>query len=190
MLELFRDQTDEGFYFTASDHEELITRPKDLYDNATPSGNSVAALALLRLAKLTGRDAYQAGADSALRAGAVVARQAPRAAGQLLAALDMHLGPTPEIVILGELAHEDTAAALANLRHRYLPNKVVALRRPDQQVEDSPMAGLWEGKTLEGPEPGVFICEHFACRAPVYGREAAIAAWDELAAATAVAPVK
>lgn len=185
VLELFRDQNDNGFFFTASDHEELITRPKDLYDNATPSGNSVAALALLRLAKLSGRDTYRAGADSALRAGAVVAQQAPRAAGQFLAALDMHLGPTPEIAILGEPAHEATAAVLANLRHRYLPNKVVALRRPGAVEEPSPLAALWEGKTLEGPGPGVFICEHFACRAPVYGRDAAIAAWDELTASAA-----
>ncbi|HTM52960.1 MAG TPA: thioredoxin domain-containing protein [Pirellulales bacterium] len=190
VLELFRDQEDDGFFFTASDHEELITRPKDLYDNATPSGNSVAALALLRLAKLSGRDAYRAGADSALRGGAVVAQQASRAAGQLLAALDMHLGPTPEIAILGEVAHEDTAAVLANLRHRYLPNKVVALRRRGAVEDPSPLAALWEGKTLEGPEPGVFICEHFVCRAPVYGRDAAIAAWDELTAATAASPRK
>jgi uncharacterized protein YyaL (SSP411 family) len=94
-------------------------------------------------------------------------------------------------VILGEPTHEDTAAALANLRQRYLPNKVVALRRADQSVEDnSPLAALWQGKTLEGREPGVFICQHFACRAPVYGREAAMVAWDELAAASAASPVK
>jgi uncharacterized protein YyaL (SSP411 family) len=114
----------------------------------------------------------------------VIAQQAPRAAGQFLAALDMYLGPTPEIAILGQVAHDDTAAALANLRHRYLPNKVVALRRPGAVEDRSPLAALWEGKTLEGPEPGVFICEHFACRAPFYGRDAAIAAWDELTAAT------
>jgi uncharacterized protein len=179
VLELFRDRERGGFFFTASDHESLITRQKDLYDNAVPSGNSMAALALLRLGKLTGRQDFLDAAEGTLRAGAALVEQAPRAAGQMLLALDMYLGPTPEIVILGDAGQADTAAALQSLRHRYLPNRVIACRAPAAQ-QSGPLDPLFEGKTLDGPQPGVFICQNFACGQPVFGRDAAIAAWDQL----------
>jgi uncharacterized protein len=181
VLTLFQDPAGGGFYFTASDHETLIVRPKDLYDNAVPSGNSMAAMLFTRLGKLTGRDDFLAGADNALGAAAPLARQAPRACGQLLAALDMALGPMPEIVLLGDATCESMAAAVHALHQRYLPNKVVACRATNQASrEASPLAPLFAGKKLEGPEPGVFICERFACRAPVYGTAAAVEAWEGL----------
>jgi uncharacterized protein YyaL (SSP411 family) len=182
VLELFEDRQGGGFYFTATDHETLITRQKDLYDNAVPSGNSMAALGLLRLGKLTGRSDYLAAAERALRASVALMQQSPTATGQMLLALDMVLGPTPEIVVLGDPVHPETAAALAALRHRYVPNRVLACRAPDSLATLSPaLAPLFAGKQLDGPEPGVFICEHFACQAPHYGLPAAIAAWDKLA---------
>jgi hypothetical protein len=182
MLRLFDDPQRGGFFFTASDHETLITRPKDLYDNAVPSGNSMAALALLRLGKLTGRSDFLSAAERTLRAGVPLMQQAPLATGQLLLALDMHLGPSKEIVILGDPRQSDTSAALVGLRHRFVPNKVVACRAPDK-VAAGAMAldPLFEGKRLDGPQPGVFICERFACQEPVFGHKAALAAWDRLA---------
>jgi hypothetical protein len=181
VLRQFEDTRHGGFFFTASDHETLITRQKDLYDNAVPSGNSMAALALLRLGKLTGRGEYLASAERTLRAGAAIMQQAPLATGQLLSALDLHLGPTSEIVILGDPEQADTAAALAALRHRFVPNKVVACRRPGKVAQGSiALAPLFEGKSLDGAQPGIFICEHFACRAGVFGRQAAIEAFNAL----------
>ncbi len=182
ILKHFADRDGGGFFFTASDHEALIARQKDLYDNAVPSGNSMAALALIRLAKLTGRVDLAAAAEATLVAATGVMRQAPRAAGQMLSALDMFLGPTPEIVILGDSHHSDTAAALGALAHRYIPNRVVACRKPDRINQGSPvLADLFTGKRLDGAEPAVFICERFACQAPVYGLSEALAAWDQLA---------
>ncbi len=182
LLRLFDDPAGGGFFFTASDHERLITRQKDLYDNAVPSGNSMAALVLARLGKLTGRSAYRAAAETTLRATAALMQQAPRATGQMLLALDLVLGPTPEIVILGDPQRADTAAALADLRHRFVPNKIVACRRADPVASGSPaLSPLFAGKELHGPEPAVFICEQFACQAPLFGKEAAIAAWARLA---------
>jgi uncharacterized protein YyaL (SSP411 family) len=180
IIELYRDDERGGFFFTAKDHEPLIARQKDFYDSSVPSGNSMAAMASLRLARLTGRRDFLDAAEGTLRACAALLEQSPRAAGQMLLALDMYLGPTPEIVILGDPQHDDTGVALAALRHRYIPNKVVACRPPGSKAA-GPLDPLFAGKSLAGPEPGVFICENFACEQPIFGRAAAIAAWDTLA---------
>src|SRR5262249_41310146 len=91
MLGLFADPEQGGFFFTADDHETLITRQKDLYDAAVPSGNSMAAWSLLRLGKLTGRADYLEAAEGTLRLAAGLMRQSPLACGQMLIALDMYL---------------------------------------------------------------------------------------------------
>lgn len=173
MLRLFEDRDAGGFFYTASDHEELLTRQKDLFDNAVPSGNSLAALALLRLGKLTGRGDFLIAAERTLQAASGVMQQASRAAGQMLLALDFYFGPTPEIVILGDATGGDTKAALASLRHGFAPNKVLACRAPQSEAYRSRALGpLFAGKQLSGPEPGVWVCENFACQAPVFASEA------------------
>ena len=179
VLARFADAERGGFFFTATDHEELITRQKDFYDNAVPSGNSMAALALLRLAKLTGRPDYLTAAEATLKAAAGLIERAPQAAGQMLQALDLFNGPTPEIVIVGNVQHADTAAAVASLRKHFLPNKVVACR--EEPTSSGPLAPLFEGKASQGEEPAVYVCQDFACQAPVFGRAAAIEAWERLA---------
>jgi hypothetical protein len=173
MLRLFEDKDEGGFFYTASDHEELLTRQKDLFDNAVPSGNSMAAMALLRLGKLTGRGDFLDAAVRTLRVATGVIEHAPRAAGQLLLALDFYLGPTPEIVILGDPSSPDTGAALTALRLRFMPNKVIACRSTASNASKSAaLEPLFSGKELAGSEPGLYVCENFACQAPVFGREA------------------
>jgi hypothetical protein len=180
MLAHFADSTEGGFFFTADDHEQLVARQKDWQDSATPSGNALAATALLRLGKLTGRNGFTAAAIGTLKAAAGLMERFPSAAGQMLAALDIHLGPTPEVVILGSNDAE-TSAALAELRHRFIPNKVVACRAESSgQYESSSLAAVFAGKELQHPPPTVFICENFTCQAPVAGREAAIDVWNRL----------
>jgi uncharacterized protein YyaL (SSP411 family) len=169
-----------GFFFTASDHEQLIARAKDFQDASVPSGNALAATGLLRLGKLTGRGDYLDAAVETLRAAAPLIEQAPTAAGQTLLALDMHLGPAPEIVLLGDPARDDMAAALAALRRRFLPSKVVALRAPGEAPRSAALDPLFAGKAPEGAEPTVFVCENFACQTPVSGKEAALAQWEKL----------
>jgi uncharacterized protein YyaL (SSP411 family) len=179
MLAHFRDPQG-GFFFTASDHEQLIARAKDFQDGSVPGGNALAATGLLRLGKLTGRGDYLDAAVETLRAAAPLIEQAPTAAGQTLLALDMHLGPAPEIVLLGDPARDDTAAALAALRRRFLPSKVVALRAPGEAPRSAALDPLFAGKAPEGAEPTVFVCENFACQTPVSGKEAALAQWEKL----------
>jgi len=180
MLTLFADSERGGFFFTASDHETLITRQKDLYDNAVPSGNSMAALVLLRLGKLTGKGEYLEAAEGTLRAGAELAQRSPQAAGQLLLALDFYFGPVPEIVILGDPKGTDTKASIAALWQRYIPNKLVALHAP-AATASGVLGPLFAGKKPSGEEPTVYVCQNFACQAPVHGEQAAIATWDALA---------
>src|SRR6202008_3035191 len=101
LLKHFHDRGRGGFFFTADDHEQLIARNKDLHDSSVPSGNAMAATALARLGKLTGRNEYLDAARGTLEMMSAVLEKSPTAAGQALVALDLLLGPTPEVVIVG-----------------------------------------------------------------------------------------
>jgi uncharacterized protein YyaL (SSP411 family) len=130
MLRLFRDETNGGFFQTGSDAEQLAVRPKDLYDNAVPSGNSAAAAVLLRLSRLTGEAEYEEAAMSALRLVADGMRRAPSGFGHALCALDFAVGPVKEVAIVGDPYAEDTDALIGVVRERFRPNVVVAVAAP------------------------------------------------------------
>jgi hypothetical protein len=111
-----------------------------------------------------------------------VARQAPSAAGQLLMAADMAIGPLHEIAVLGRGNDVDTVAVLADLRKRYHPHRVLACRECAENAEGSHhLDALFAGKTAGSASPTVYVCEHFTCQQPVSGREAAMKLWEELA---------
>jgi uncharacterized protein YyaL (SSP411 family) len=162
MVDLFADDAGGGFFDTSRDHEALISRPKDLYDSATPAANSVAADALLRLALLTGEVEYQRRATRSLEAISSVAARAPQAFGRWLCAIDFLLGQPVEIAIVGDPTDERTRALLGAIWARFLPNKVVALRRPDEP----PASPLLEDRPLVSDKPTVYVCRNYACQAP------------------------
>jgi len=181
MLAQFRDETTGGFFFTAADHEALLLRPQEIMDNATPSASSMAATALVRLAKLTGRDDLREAADRTLQAAAGVIERSATAAGQALLALDLQLGPTHEIVVLGDASGGETRATLVDLWKRYLPRKLVACRASQTSAAgERALDALFAGKAPLAEFPTVFVCENFACQAPVVGKTAALAKWAEL----------
>jgi uncharacterized protein YyaL (SSP411 family) len=180
MLKHFADAESGGFFFTADDHEQLIARNKDLLDQSVPSGNAMAATALVRLAKLTGRADLLEAAERALVAALGVMQQAPTAAGQMLIALDLYLGPTYEIAILGDSSQGQTAETVAALSRRFVPNKVVACRA-EPNVGSENLAALFAGKAAGNESPTIFVCRDFACEAPVHGMDAANATWERLA---------
>src|SRR5262249_23461049 len=128
MTDQFWDQAQGGFFFTGKDHEQLIARSKDLQDNATPSGNAVAATGLLRLARLTGRQDLQDQAVQVLRLCHDLMARHPMAAGQLLLALDYYLGPVQEFAVVGDPAAEETRRVLRAIRRDFQPHRVVALK--------------------------------------------------------------
>jgi uncharacterized protein YyaL (SSP411 family) len=186
MVSRFEDREGGGFFFTASDHEQLIARQKDLFDNAVPSGNSLAAGALVRLAKLTGRSEYADAAERTFRAASALMARSPQACGQMLLVLDTHLGPTPELVVVGDPNQRDTARVLAALRHTFLPRKVVACRPRQGIAKGSAALGpLFAGKESVAREPALFVCQGFACQAPQVGADDAFEEIERLARAHA-----
>ncbi|MBL8864395.1 MAG: thioredoxin domain-containing protein [Planctomycetia bacterium] len=157
-----------GFFFTADDHEELIARTKDLQDGATPSGNAVAATVLLRLAKLLDRADFRDAAIGTLNVYRGLMADSPMAAGQLLIALDFHLGPTKEVAVIGPKDDPETAAVLATLRSRFRPNRALAFHDPATGQSAIPL--LADRPMVDG-KPTVYVCENFACAVPVVGCE-------------------
>ncbi|HEX2129358.1 MAG TPA: thioredoxin domain-containing protein, partial [Solirubrobacterales bacterium] len=112
MLRLFRDEDGEGFFQTGSDAERLVIRPKELFDNAVPAGNSVAAEVLQRLALYTGDAGYEKAGVSALRAVRDLLTRAPTGFGHALGALDLYVSASKEIAIVGELEDKETRALI------------------------------------------------------------------------------
>ncbi len=160
LLDKFRDPNGIGFFLTSTEHETLIHRPKDFYDNATPSGNSVAAHVLLRLAAFTGETRWSRPVGSLLGARGSVMGQHPAAFGNLLCALDFALSGVLEIAVVGDPVEAATRELLREVFRRYLPNKVVVCGR------DSEMHLLRSRKEVAG-RPAVYVCRNNACQPPV-----------------------
>jgi uncharacterized protein YyaL (SSP411 family) len=164
MLEQFVDEERGGFFDTGISHEQLVSRPKDLFDNATPSGNSVAAEALLRLALLTGEDSYHRAADAVLELLGPVAVQHPSAFGRLLCALDFSMSSPKEIAIVGRPNAPDTVGLLRTVFDRFAPNKVVASAAPDTAPPEIPL--LVERPSIGGAATA-YVCQNYVCQTPV-----------------------
>jgi uncharacterized protein len=160
LLELFADEQETGFYFTSSEHEPLIHRPRDSYDGAIPSGSSVAACALLRLSKLTTEEQWSVPARSMLGSMAASVAQHPQAFSNFLCALDFFLGPVREIAVVGDPQDSATQTLLAEVFRRYLPNSVVACGLNSG-------IPLLQGKTRIGGKPTAYVCRGSVCDAPV-----------------------
>ena len=154
-VELFGDPDRGGFFLTPVDGERLVARQKAFDDNPTPSGSSMLAFVLLRLARIWGDDELEREAVGALRLVRDLLVRAPTAFGWALCALDLHLSAPRELAILGGPDSEVAGAALRG----FDPNAVVAFGPAD----DVP---LLEGKTLVEGKPAVYVCERFACQAP------------------------
>jgi uncharacterized protein len=155
-VELFEDDASGGFFMSPAGDEKLVARPKDLDDNPAPSGNSMLAFVLLRLARIYGDDELERRAVSVLRLVRDLLPRAPSAFGWALCALDLHLSAPREIAIIGSPSDAVAKAALAP----YDPNAVVAFGPSDE-------VPLLAGKQFVGGRPAVYVCERFACRAPV-----------------------
>jgi len=155
-VELFGDPERGGFFLTPADGEQLVARQKAFDDNPTPAGSSMLAFVLLRLARTWGDEELERQAVGALRLVRDLLQRAPSAFGWALCALDLHLSPPRELAIVGGADSDVARAALSG----FDPNAVVAFG----PAEDVP---LLEGKTLVDGKPAIYLCERFACRAPV-----------------------
>jgi uncharacterized protein YyaL (SSP411 family) len=152
-----------GLFDTSDDHEALPVRPKSVQDNATPSGNAMAATVLLRMAAFAGEGGYRNLAGDALRMVQPLLASYPTAFAQWLCALDFALGRPKEIAIVGDPAGADTQALLRVVRGAYRPNQVVAIGGSGEASS----IPLLAGRTRLDGRATAFVCENFACRLPV-----------------------
>jgi hypothetical protein len=173
MIEEFWDEASGGFFFTGKDHETLIARTKSAYDGATPSGNSAAVFALLRLAELTGDSELRKKAERTIRLFRDLMEPTPNGFSHMLCALDFYLGPTKQIAVIGSGRDPRTQKFLSTIHEHWFPNKVLALKGVSEDVAALETFMPWlKDKTQKHNAPAVYVCEHYACKAPVTEPEA------------------
>ncbi len=166
----FWDETDGGFFFTPDDGEELLVRQKDAYDGAAPSGNSVAMLNLLRLARMTGDADLESRATQLGRALSGRVEQYPAGFTQLLCALSFAVGPSHEVVLAGTRGSEDLQALIRALRSRFIPEKVVLVRQEGGEAEGPLIEEIALFVRPYRSDRGAalaYVCSDNACALPV-----------------------
>jgi hypothetical protein len=169
MIELFEDRAAGGFFATAEGDPSLVLRLKDDYDGAEPSGNSVAALSLLRLAEMTGRAEFRQAAERTLEAFAARMESMPAALPQMLVAADFALSKPKQILIAGSRRDPRTVALAAEVRRRFLPNRVLlGIDERARALLAEKLPVVEQIREIEG-QPAAYVCENYTCRLPVTG---------------------
>ena len=167
MIKHYWDEKNGGFYLTPDDGEALIVRPKEIYDGAVPSGNSVAMLNLLRLAKITANPDFERRAIGIVRAFSRVVKQLPLAHTQLMIALDFALGPSYEVVVVGKPGSEDTIRMLKSLQRPFIPNKVVVFCSTEKDypgIEE--IAEFAKNYSTLNGKATAYVCINYECGLP------------------------
>ena len=165
ILDRFHDGAGGGFFQTAADHEKLVARRKDFVDSAIPAGNSLAADLLQRLARLLDRPELAQHVAGVLALMAEALGEQPLAFGRLLGVLDFYVNPGFEIAIVGDPAGDDTAALLAEVRRRFMPNTVLAAGLPGGEAATE--IPLLAGREMRDGRATAYVCRNYACNLPV-----------------------
>jgi len=163
MIEHFTDPNG-GFFDTRNDHETLLVRPKDIQDNATPSGNALAATALLELAAFGDRLHWRDLAEKMLSSVYGAMLRYPTAFAQWLCAADFAVGPTREVAIIGDAQHTETKSLLSTLWKTFRPRQVTAISNYPPEP-DAP--ALLKDRPLLNDLPTAYVCQGFVCLQPV-----------------------
>jgi uncharacterized protein YyaL (SSP411 family) len=167
MIKHYWDEKNGGFYLTPDDGEALIVRPKEIYDGAIPSGNSVAMLNLLKLAKITANPDFERKAIGIVRAFSRIVKQLPLAHTQLMIALDFALGPSYEVVVVGKPGSEDTNKMLKSLHRPFVPNKVVVFCSTEKGypgIEE--IAEFAKNYSALNGKATAYVCINYECGLP------------------------
>ena len=167
LIERFWDSESGGFYFTGSNSEELLFRKKDAYDGAMPSGNSVAALNLIRLARFLGNSQLEEKAAETIRAFSDIILRVPSGFSMMLNAVEFALGESYEIVIAGDPAKSNTQEMIKAIRSHFIPNRVILLKGTKNQSEEvsrlAPFTKFHD--SLEG-KATAHVCIDYNCKLP------------------------
>jgi uncharacterized protein YyaL (SSP411 family) len=167
LMDHFWDHENGGFWFTPDDGESLIVRTKEIADGAIPSDNSVAMLNLLRLGRMTADFDLEDKAARIVYAFSDRVKEAPTAFTQLLIALDFAVGPSHELVIVGDSEAKDTRQMLETLRSKFIPNKVTVFRPTEQQSpEITHIAEYTRGMSSIDGKATAYVCTDYACECP------------------------
>ncbi|HEY0827959.1 MAG TPA: thioredoxin domain-containing protein [Bacilli bacterium] len=167
MIDLFWDDEKGGLFFYGKDSEQLFIRPKEIYDGAMPSGNSAAALNLIKLSRYTSNAELSQKANQQLKAFAGSVERYPAGHALFLAAVDMANSPSSEIVIAGDPVKKDTQEMISTLQKRYAPSSLLILNPGGEvAIEVETMIPLIQGKTALGGKATAYVCENFACLSP------------------------
>jgi uncharacterized protein YyaL (SSP411 family) len=168
MIAHFIDGTRGGFFFTPDDGETLLVRKREIYDGAVPSGNSVAMMNMLRLARITGESELEEKAEETGRAFSSTVQQMPSAYTQLMTALDFAIGPSHEVVIAGDPESEDTRQMIKALGNIYLPGSVTVLRpTSDNPPQIDGLAEYIRHHVSIDNRATAYVCVNNACEAPI-----------------------
>ncbi|PLS77305.1 MAG: thioredoxin domain-containing protein [Chloroflexi bacterium] len=165
MLAHFWDQEQGGFFQTSDEHETLIARPKDLFDEAVPSGNAVAAHVLLQLGALLGEPEYDRRARATIELVTSALQQYPSAFATMLNALDFALAVPREVAIMGEPRDAATQRLIDVLDTRWLPNVIVAAAHPDDTAA-AELVPLLRERPLRDGKATAYVCRSFVCNLP------------------------
>jgi len=171
-LDMFWDDKNGGFFFSGNKGETLLVKQKEAYDGAIPSGNSVMALNLIRLSKLLANGEFDKKTEDILRffSEEITARQS--AFTMMLSALDFALGPSLEIVVVGDPESDETIKMIEKIRANYIPNKVVILKGTEEQKEKlEKLAPYTKHHSSVNEKATVYICENHNCRLPTNNLE-------------------
>jgi uncharacterized protein YyaL (SSP411 family) len=172
MIRRFWDAGGGALLRTRAEADDVLVRLRGVHDGALPSGNSVAARALLRLAHLTGRSDFAETADALLHAAQPEAERVPTAMAAYFLALDFHLGPVHEVAIVGPAGRADTETLLSTARQGFQPRTILAWADPAWSAKTAEDVPLLAGRGLVEGKAAAYVCANFACRHPVTSPDA------------------
>ena len=166
-MRLFWDEEESAFYDTGIDQERLVVRPRDIFDNAQPSGCAAITFALLRCAEFTGDHELARYATQSLRSAVPLMQHAPSAVTWWLRAAQFYATPVIQVAIVGERDNPRTRELLAEVRSGFRPHCILALHDPKDPLRDASDLPLFEGRTMIGSKPTAYVCRDYVCDLPV-----------------------
>jgi uncharacterized protein YyaL (SSP411 family) len=167
IVDRFLDREKGGFFFTSEDHEALITRSKAAFDGSTPSGNSAAIMALLRLAEYTGEDRYRIEAERALRLFRELIEKQPFGFSHMLEALDLFQRGATEVVLVGDFAAAEFRSWIERLGLLYVPNLSIFVADPSGTAANGTLPEQVRGKRALDGRATAYVCRQRTCTAPI-----------------------
>lgn len=167
VIDHFWDSKNNGFFFTADDVESLFVRQKDIYDGAIPSSNAVMILNLLKLFNITGNNKFKELAENVVKVFSAKIKEVPVAYAQFLCSLDYLLGPSSEVVIVGDYNDDTTQLMLNSLYKEFMPSKILLLKPRSETTKITHIAPYTKDLLSVDNKATAYVCKNNVCSMPV-----------------------